>query len=61
MILYYFRPPDKSAYSKTISFISHPKHILWELKRTVSMRPFFWTPRTDVQIDGLEKITILGS
>ena len=25
-----FRPPDKSAYCKTISFISHPKHILNE-------------------------------
>ena len=32
------RPPDKSAYWKTIFFISHPKHMLWVLKRTVSMR-----------------------
>ena len=26
------RPPDKSAYWKTIFFISHPKHMLWLLK-----------------------------
>ena len=36
-----FRPPDKSEYWKTIFFISHPKHMLWVLKRTVSMRRFF--------------------
>ena len=35
------RPPDKSAYLKSIFFISHPKHMLWVLKRTVSMRRFF--------------------
>ena len=35
------RPPDKSAYWKTISFFSCPKHMLWVLKRTVSMRRFF--------------------
>ena len=29
------RPPDKSAFWKTIFFISHPKHMLWVLKRTV--------------------------
>ena len=35
------RPPDKSAYWKNIFFISHAKHMLWVLKRTVSMRRFF--------------------
>ena len=35
------RPPDKSAYWKIIFFITHPKHMLWVLKRTVSMRRFF--------------------
>ena len=35
------RPPDKSAHWKIIFFISHPKHMLWVLKRTVSMKPFF--------------------
>ena len=35
------RPPDKSVYWKIIFFISHPKHMLWVLKRTVSMRLFF--------------------
>ena len=31
------RPPDKSAYWKTIIFISQPKHMLWVLKRTIWM------------------------
>ena len=35
------RPPDKSAYWEIIFFISHPKHMLWVLKRTVSLRRFF--------------------
>ena len=39
--LAFFRPPDKSAYWKIIFLISHPKHMLWVLKRTVSMRRFF--------------------
>ena len=34
------RPPDKSVYWKIIFFISHPKHMLWVLTRTVSMRRF---------------------
>ena len=33
--------PDKIAFWKTIFFISHLKHMLWVLKRTVSMRRFF--------------------
>ena len=32
------RPPDKNVYWKTIFLISHPKRMLWVLKRTVSMR-----------------------
>ena len=32
------RPQDKSAYWKIIFFVSHPKHMLCVLKRTVSMR-----------------------
>ena len=39
------RAPDKSAYQK---IISQPKHMLWVLKRTVSMRRFFWAPKTHV-------------
>ena len=42
------RPPDKSAYWKIIFFIYHPKHMLWVLKRTVSMRRFFLAPKTHV-------------
>ena len=36
-----YRPPDKSVYWKFIFSISHLKHMLWVLKRTVSMRQFF--------------------
>ena len=35
----YGRPPDKSAYWKIMFFISHPKHMFWVLKITVSMTP----------------------
>ena len=44
----YGRPPDKSVYCKIIYFISHPKHMLWVPKRTVSMRQFFGAPKTHV-------------
>ena len=30
--------------------ISQPKHMLWVLKRTVSIRRFFWAPKTYVTI-----------
>ena len=35
------RPPDKSVQLKIIFHISHSKHMLWVLKRTVSMRRSF--------------------
>ena len=35
------RPLVKSAYQKIIIIISKPKHMLWVLKRTVSMKQFF--------------------
>ena len=35
------RPPDKSVWSKINFLISQLKHMLWVLKRTVSMRRFF--------------------
>ena len=35
------RPPDKSVYLKIIFLLSQAKHMLWVLKRTVSMRQFF--------------------
>ena len=28
--------------------ISQPNYMLWALKRTVSMRQFFWAPKTNV-------------
>ena len=35
------RPLVKSMYQKINFLISQPKHLLWVLKRTVSMRRFF--------------------
>ena len=46
----------KSAYQKNDFLISQPKHTLWVVKRTVSLRQFFWAPKTYVQADGFEKI-----
>ena len=36
-----YRPPDKSTYLNIIFLISEAKHMLWVLKRTVSIRGFF--------------------
>ena len=38
------------------NLISQPKHMLWVLKRTVSMRRFFRAPKTYVKIEWLENI-----
>ena len=46
----------KSVYQKNNFLISQPKHMLWVLKRTVSMRRFFWAPTTYVETDGKENI-----
>ena len=35
--------------------------MLWVLKKNLSMRRFFWAPKTYVQIDGLENINNLSS
>ena len=45
-----------SAYQKINFLISQPKHMLWVLIRTFSMRRLFWSPKTYVQTDGLENI-----
>ena len=42
----------KSVYQKIYFLISQPKHMLWVLKRTVSMRRFFWAPKAYVKTDG---------
>ena len=42
----YSRPLVKSAYQKNNFLISQPKHMLWVLKRTVSMRRLIWVPKT---------------
>ena len=52
------RPPEKSVFS--FFFISHPKHMLWVLKRTVSMR-WFEHPKHMLKLMGMKIITILGS
>ena len=36
--------------------ISQTKHILWVLKGTVSLRPFFLAPKTFAKIDGFKNI-----
>ena len=41
----------KSAYQKNNFLISQQKHMLWVLKRTVSMRRLFWAPKTYVKTD----------
>ena len=41
-----------SVYRKFNFLISQPKHMLWVLKRTVSMRRFFLAPKTYVQTNG---------
>ena len=48
LVLLKSRRPHKSAYLKIIFLISQPKHMLWVLKRTVSMRLFFWAAKTHV-------------
>ena len=43
-------------------FISHPKHVLWVLKRTVSMRRFFFEhPKHMLRLLGKNKMPILRS
>ena len=50
------RPLVKSVYQIINFLISQPKHMLWVLKRTVSMRWFFCAPIKYAQTDGLQKI-----
>ena len=50
--LTWYRTLGTSAYQKTNFLISQLKHMLWVLKRTVSMRQFFWAPKTYVKTDG---------
>ena len=42
---------DKSVNIKKYIANSQPKHMLWVLKRTVSLRRFFWASKTDVSTD----------
>ena len=49
-------PLVKSAYQKYNFIVSQPKHMLWVLKRTVSMKRFLWAPKTYVKTDGKDNI-----
>ena len=42
---------NKSVYQKINFLISQPKHMLWVLKRTFSMRRFFWAHKTYAKTD----------
>ena len=53
--------PDKSVYWKVIFLISQTKHLLWVLKRTVSMRRFFGAPIHMFKVMGKEINAILGA
>ena len=55
------RPPDKSMYLKIIFLISQPKHVLWVLKRTVSMTGSFEHPKLLFKLIGKEINAILGA
>ena len=47
----------RQGHEMKINFLSsNTKHMLWVLKRTVSMRQFLWAPKTYVKIDQLENI-----
>ena len=52
---YSIRPLDTSAYWITFFIISHPKHMLRVIKRTVSIRRFFWAPKTHVLSEKVQK------
>ena len=48
-------PPNKSVFeNKNVNLIFQQKHMLWVLKRTVSMRHFFWAPTLYASFDGYE-------
>ena len=53
------RPPDKSVYWNIIFFISHPKHMVWVLKRTVSMRRSLEHPKHMFKLMGKKTIKSL--
>ena len=46
-------------FNQKIDFvIFQQKYMLWVLKRGVSMRRFFWAPKTYITTDGQENINI---
>ena len=59
VVMKIIRPPAKSAEQKIIFLISEPKHMLWVLKWTVSMRRFFEHPQHMFKLMGKKIIAIL--
>ena len=51
----------KSGYQNIDFLISEPKHMLWVLKRTVSMRRFFVHPKHMFKLMDYKIFTILRS
>ena len=51
-LLHSFLKIDSRRYQHIL--IAQPKHVLWVLKRTVSMRWFFRVPKPYVKTDELE-------
>ena len=49
----------KSAERKFNFLISQPKHMLWLLKRTISMRQFFWAQKHMLKLTGKKIFTFL--
>ena len=52
-------PPDQSVLQKIIFLISQPKHMLWVLIRTVSMRRSLEHPKHMFKLMGKKIITII--
>ena len=53
------RPSVKSVYQKCIFLISQPKHMLWVLRRTVSMRRSFEHQKHMLNLMGKKIFVIL--
>ena len=55
------RPLVKSVYQLLNFLISQPKHMLWVLKRTISVRRFFEHPKHALKLMSKKIFTILHS
>ena len=60
IIIIFIRPPDKSAYWKTIFFIYHPKTMMWVSKEPSHSDGFLSTQKHMFKLMSKKIITILG-